>query len=321
MDITRSIPKFSDVLAAYEQIRLEIIQTPVLHDTPLDQTTGGKVFLKCENVQRGGAFKFRGAWNTASQLTDIQISKGIITYSSGNHAQAVAICGELLRTKTTIVMPKNAPAVKRAATEDCGAEIVIYDPKYERREDLARKLINTNDYTLVPPFDHPHIVAGQGTAALELFNTVGDLDVLLVPCGGGGLLAGSALAANACSPGCRVIGVEPKFADDAMRSFRSGQIERISNPDTIADGARTEALGEIPFTVIRKLVADIVTVPEQAIIDAVKYAFFQLKQVVEPTGALGIAALLSQEVSSNGRVGVLISGGNIDPEIMTMCLS
>lgn len=320
MATSESILKFSDVLAAHERMRFQVLQTPILYGTPLDQDTGRKVFLKCENVQRGGAFKFRGAWNTVSQLTDAQRSSGIIAYSSGNHAQAVAICGELFQTKTTIVMPENAPAIKRSATEARGANIVLYDPKRERREDLAMQLIDANGYALVPPFDHPHIVAGQGTAALELFDSVGELDMLLVPCGGGGLLAGSALAASVRSPHCRVIGVEPELADDAMRSFHSGQIERIANPTTIADGARTEALGEIPFNIIRKLVTDIVTVSEQAITDAVKYAFFELKQVLEPTGALGIAAILSQQVPNSERVGIVISGGNVDPDIISMCL-
>ena len=231
------------------------------------------------------------------------------------------MCGELLRTKTVIIMPHNAPTVKRIATEQLGAQVILYDPSTTRREDLALNLSNTKGYTLIPPFDHPHIVAGQGTAALELFDTVGELDILLVPCGGGGLLSGSAIAASVRSPRCRVIGVEPTLADDAMRSFRSGRLERISNPNTIADGARTESLGTLPFHLIRKLVTDIVTVPEQAITDAVRYAFFQLKQVVEPTGALGIAALLSHKVPQSERIGVLISGGNVDSDVMAMCLN
>jgi threonine dehydratase len=320
MSVDKQILEFSDVLTAHKRIRYKTLRTPVLYETPLDLTARAKIFLKCENSQRAGAFKFRGAWNAAMQLNPNEQSKGIIAYSSGNHAQAVALCGQLLQIKTTIVMPENAPHIKKVSTEKYGADIVLYNPERDRREKVAMELINEHGYTLLPPFDHPHIIAGQGTAALELFDSIGELDALLIPCGGGGLLAGSALAASARSPKCRVIGVEPVLADDAMRSFRSGQLQYAVNPPTIADGARTESLGEIPFNLIRSLVTDIVTVSEQAIIDAVRYAFLHLKQVVEPTGALAIAALLSGAVEERGRVGVVISGGNIDPEVMTMCL-
>ena len=320
MNADQLMPKFADVLAAQERIRGKALQTPVLSDTALDQVARAKVFLKCENLQRAGAFKFRGAWNTMVQLTPDEQSRGVVAYSSGNHAQAVALCGKLLGIKTTIVMPDNAPQTKKTATEKYGAHVVSYSPEQTRREEVAAKLIDQRGFMLVPPFDHPQIVAGQGTAALELFDLVGALDTLLVPCGGGGLLAGSALSAGMRSPQCKVVGVEPELADDAARSFRSGRLHRVVNPPTIADGARTESLGQIPFDLIRRLVADIITVPEQAIVDAVRYAFFDLKLVVEPSGALGIAALLSGAVSATGRVGILISGGNIDAQVMTNCL-
>jgi threonine dehydratase len=320
MNSDQQAPQFADVLAAQERIRGQALQTPVLLGTALDEVVKAKVFLKCENLQRVGAFKFRGAWNTMVQLTDDERSNGVIAYSSGNHAQAVALCGKLLGIKTTIVMPDNAPQTKQDATKRYGASIVSYNPEEARREEVTAKLIDQRGFTLVPPFDHPHIIAGQGTAALELFDTVGTLDTLLVPCGGGGLLAGSALSADIRSPLCQVIGVEPELADDAARSYRSGRLHRVVNPPTIADGARTESLGKIPFNLIKRLVADIVTVPEQAIIDAVRYAFFNLKLVVEPSGALGVAALLSGAVSATGRIGILVSGGNIDTQVITECL-
>ncbi len=320
MDADQQMPQFADVLAAQKRIRGKALQTPVLSDTAIDQVAQAKVFLNCENLQRAGGFKFRGAWNTMTELTPDEQSRGVIAYSSGNHAQAVALCGKLLGIKTTIVMPDDAPQTKRIATEKYGARIVPYSPENIRREEVAAKLIDQFGFILVPPFDHPQIIAGQGTAALELFDSVGDLDTLLVPCGGGGLLSGSALSAAMRSPGCRVIGVEPELADDAARSFQSGRLHRVINPPTIADGVRTESLGQIPFDLIRRLVADIITVREQAIVDAVRYAFFRLKLVVEPSGALGIAALLSGDVSATGRVGILISGGNIDAQVMTSCL-
>ena len=320
MNADQPMPQFADVLAAQERIRGKALHTPVLSDTALDQLVHAKVFLKCDNLQRAGAFKFRGAWNTMVQLTHDEQSRGVVAYSSGNHAQAVALCGKLLGIKTTIVMPDNAPQTKKTATEKYGANVVPYSPEQTRREEVTTKLIDQRGFMLVPPFDHPQIVAGQGTAALELFDLVGALDTLLVPCGGGGLLAGSALSAGMRSPQCQVVGVEPELADDAARSFRSGRLHRVVNPPTIADGARTESLGQIPFDLIRRLVADIITVPEQAIVDAVRYAFFDLKLVVEPSGALGIAALLSGAISAARRVGILISGGNIDAQVMTDCL-
>jgi threonine dehydratase len=271
-------------------------------------------------LQRVGAFKFRGAWNAMSQLTESARQKGVVTHSSGNHAQAIALCGKLLDIPTTIVMPNNAPRLKRNATAAHGATIIDYDPAHKRREEISANLAKTHGYTLVPPFDHPHVIAGQGTAALEMLEDQDDLDLLLVPCGGGGLLSGSALSARHLAPQCRVIGVEPMMADDAARSFRSGKIERVSNPNTIADGTRTESLGKITFALIRQNVDDIVTVPEDAIKEAVRLLFRLGKLVVEPSGALGLAALLSSAVPTHGRIGIMISGGNIDDQCMTELL-
>jgi threonine dehydratase len=277
--------------------------------------------LKCENFQRVGAFKFRGAFNTISQLTDEQKGRGIITYSSGNHAQAVALVGRLLKVRTTVVMPDNAPMVKRDATEAYGATVIEYDPKKTTREEIANILKAEHGYTIIPPFDHLEVVAGQGTAALELFEEVKTLDVLLVPCGGGGLLSGSAIAAKAMDPSCRVIGIEPELADDATRSFHTKTLHTVKNPPTIADGTRTPSLGKLTFPLVLEYVDDMRTVSETAIVEAVQFLFYRMKMVVEPSGALGVAALLSCEVSTTGRVGVIISGGNIDGDLMSKILN
>ncbi|MGE4660041.1 MAG: pyridoxal-phosphate dependent enzyme, partial [Arenicellales bacterium] len=289
-------------------------------DTPIDQRVGVEVFFKCENLQRIGAFKFRGAWNALSQLSERNRRKGVITHSSGNHAQAVALAGHLLGIETTIVMPENAPTTKLSGTKRYATRVVTYDPADTKREALCQQLIAEKGYILIPPFDHPHIIAGQGTATMELLQTTGPLDTLLVPCGGGGLLSGSVLSAHALSPNCKVIGVEPENADDAVRSFRSGRIERIENPQTIADGTRTESLGQLTFDIIIKRVHDMVSVPEQAIINATRILFEDARIVVEPSGALGLAALLSGVIKPTGRVGVIISGGNIDPSLMQAIL-
>ena len=246
---------------------------------------------------------------------------GVITHSSGNHAQAVALAGDLLDIETTIVMPENAPATKLAGTKRYATRVITYDPTNTKREALCQSLIAEKGYLLIPPFDHPHIIAGQGTAAMELLQQCDPLDILLVPCGGGGLLSGSALSADALAPNCKVIGVEPENADDAVRSFRNGRIERIENPQTIADGTRTESLGQLTFEIIRQQVDDIVSVSEQAIIEATRVLFEDARIVVEPSGALGLAALLSGVVKTQGRVGVIISGGNIDPSLMQTILS
>ncbi len=255
------------------------------------------------------------------QLSPAERKRGVITYSSGNHAQAVALVGRLLNMPTTVVMPDNAPGIKRAATLNYGAKIVSYDPENARREDIATQLQAQYGYTMIPPYDHKEVVAGQGTAVFEMIETLESLDMLLVPCGGGGLLSGSAIAAKTLSPKCRVIGVEPELADDATRSFHTKKLHRIDNPPTIADGTRTPSLGKITFPLVLEYVDDMVTVPESAIIAAVQFLFFRMKLVVEPSGALGLAALLSSAADPKGRVGVLLSGGNIAASTMTTILN
>ncbi|MGA0342719.1 MAG: pyridoxal-phosphate dependent enzyme [Arenicellales bacterium] len=314
-------PTFDDIRSAARILEGHAIQTPVLSATPLDDELGCEVFLKCENLQRINAFKFRGAWNAMNHLSPQARSRGVITHSSGNHAQAVALSGHLLGVKTTIVMPDNAPRVKRAGTERYATQVIGYDPKHAKREAISRDLMEQHGYTLIPPFNDPHVIAGQGTSALELFESTGPLDALLVPLGGGGLLSGCAISARALSPQCKVIGVEPDAGDDGVRSFRSGRIERVENPQTIADGTRTEALGELTFEIIREKVADIVSVPESAIVGATKALFASARLVVEPSGALGLAALLCGAVPARGRIGILLSGGNIDLEVMQEILN
>jgi len=312
---------FDKILAAKNRLQGHANVTPVHTSRTLNQLVGAEVYLKCENFQRIGAFKFRGAFNSISQLSDAEKTRGVLTYSSGNHAQAVALVGRLLGVQTTIIMPDNAPATKRAATEGYGATVIEYDPSEQSREDIARDLEARNGYTLIPPYDHINVVAGQGTAALELFEEVGDLDMLLAPCGGGGLLSGSAIAARGISPGCRVIGIEPELADDATKSFHTKVLHTVHNPPTIADGTRTPSLGEITFPLVLEYVADMQTVSEQAIIEAVRFLFYRMKLVVEPSGALGLAALLSKAVAADGKVGIIISGGNIDAATMTTILN
>lgn len=314
-------PMFGLVQAAKKRLDGQAHVTPVMTSYTLDKRIDAAVFLKCENYQRSGAFKFRGAYNAMAQLTKSDRLRGVITHSSGNHAQAIALVGRLLGIPTTIVMPNDAPAVKRAATEAYGATIVEYDPAETTREKISRDLEQRRGYKLIPPYDHIDIVAGQGTAALELFEKTQSLDMLLVPCGGGGLLSGSAIAARNSNPQCRVIGIEPKLADDATRSFRTGRLHTVKNPPTIADGTRTPSLGErVTFPLVLKYVDDMQTVTEAAIVEAVKFLFYRMKLVVEPSGALGIAALLSSSVRARGRVGVIVSGGNIDGATMRMIL-
>ena len=312
---------YNKVLEARERLRGNANVTPVITSRTLDEVVGANIFLKCENFQRVGAFKFRGAFNAMSQLSNEEKSKGVITYSSGNHAQAVALVGKLLGIKTTIIMPSNAPEIKRKATAGYGAEIIEYDPAEQQREDIAKRLRDEKGFTLIPPFDNENIIAGQGTAALELLEETNHLDYLLVPCGGGGLLSGSAIAAKGKDPKCKVIGIEPEVADDAVKSFRTKVLHTVKNPPTIADGTRTSSLGKITFPLLLKYVDDMQTVTEQSIIDAVKFLFFRMKLVVEPSGALGIAALISGAAKLQGRIGVIISGGNVDAETMKFILN
>ena len=311
---------FSFLKAAQQRLRGQAHVTPVMTSQTLNQIIRADVFMKCENFQRMGAFKFRGAYNAMLQLSDAQKKRGVITHSSGNHAQAVALVGRLLGIQTTVVMPDNAPAVKRKATEQYGATIVDYNPVEATREKISEALLRDHDYTLIPPYDHIDIVAGQGTAALELLEKVRSVDMLLIPCGGGGLLSGSAIAAKGINPGCRVIGIEPETADDATKSFHSGKLHTVENPPTIADGTRTPSLGKVTFPLVLEYVDDMQTVSEKAIVDAVKFLFYRMKLVVEPSGALGIAALISGAVNPKGRIGVILSGGNIDGGTMTQIL-
>lgn len=313
---------FRDVRAAAARLSSVAHRTPVLTSASVDQRVGARVFFKCENFQRAGAFKFRGAFNAIASLSEPQKRAGVIAFSSGNHAQAIALAARLHGVASTIVMPSDAPANKIAATRDYGGNIVFYERTKEDREALARRIALERALVLIPPYDHPHIVAGQGTAAMELFEEIGELDCLFVPLGGGGLLAGSALAARAMSPGCKVIGVEPETGNDGQRSLRSGRIVEISVPDTIADGARTTHLGEITFAIIRELVSDIVTAADGELIAAIRFLVERLKIVVEPTGALGAAAVLRGDGAAQGtRIGVLISGGNIEAETLSHFLA
>jgi threonine dehydratase len=294
--------------------------TPVMTSQTLNDITGAHIFLKCENFQRMGAFKFRGAYNAMSQLTEEQKKRGIITYSSGNHAQAVALVGRLLELQTVVVMPNDAPVIKREATEGYGATVVEYNPEEITREEICRDLETRHGHTLVPPYDHINIVAGQGTAAKELFDEVDNLDMLLVPCGGGGLLSGCAVAAKGMDPNCRVIGIEPELADDATKSFHTGKLHTVKNPPTIADGTRTPSLGKVTFPLVLEYVDDMQTVSESAIMDAVKFLFYRMKLVVEPSGVLGLAVLLGGSLKPLGRVGIILSGGNIDGATMKKIL-
>ena len=309
------------VLAAAQRLAGQAHLTPVFTSRSLNARIGAPVHLKCENFQRIGAFKFRGAYNAIARLTDVQRARGVVTFSSGNHGQAVALVGRLLGVETTVVMPVDAPALKQAATRGYGAQVVLNDPARTGRGEVARELQADHGYTVIPPFDHPDVIAGQGTAALELFQTLGPLDMLLVPCGGGGLLSGSAIAAKGLAPGCRVIGVEPELADDATRSFRTGVLQTVHNPPTIADGTRTPSLGRLTFPLVQRYVDDMQTVSEAAIAEAVRFCFERLKIVVEPSGVLGLAALLSGMVRPKGPVGVILSGGNIDGTLMARILT
>jgi len=308
-----NLPTFDDVESAARQIAGVAHVTPVATSRSVNARAGAELFLKCENLQRAGAFKFRGAYNALSRLSPDERRRGVVAFSSGNHAQAVALAGQILDIPRVIVMPTDAPEVKRRATAGYGGELVLYDRERDDREAIGRRLANERGLAIIPPYDHPQIIAGAGTAALELIREVGDLDLLLVPCGGGGLLGGSALAANGLSPQCRVVGIEPAAGDDATRSFRSGRLETVSNPQTVADGARTLSLGSCTFPLMRQLVSDMAVVDDAALLRTMFYLWERLKLVIEPTGALGAAAALEGVVPAAGlRVGVIVSGGNID---------
>ncbi|MDR6978064.1 threonine dehydratase [Streptomyces sp. 3330] len=302
-----------DVRDAAARLKGVAHRTPVLRSRTLDALVGAEVLLKCENFQRVGAFKFRGAYNAASRLAPEQLARGIAAYSSGNHAQAVALAARELGTTAVIVMPEDAPASKRAATEGYGAEIVTYDRYTGDRAAIAEALAADRGLALIPPYEHPHVMAGQGTAALELLEEAGELDALLVPVGGGGLIAGSATAVKGLRPGTRIVGVEPEAGDDTKRSLEAGRRVEIPVPRTIADGQALNIPGELTFSVNRRLVDEIALVRDDEIRAAMRFAFERLKIVVEPSGATPIAALLAGRVGPlPRRVGVIVSGGNID---------
>lgn len=304
---------YHDIEAAAQRLHGVAHRTPVLTSSTADRMAGAQLFFKCENFQRMGAFKFRGAYNAIARFTDAQRKAGVLTYSSGNHAQAIALSASLTGIDSVIIMPHDAPALKVQATREYGGEVIMYDRYKENREEIGRRLAHQRGMTLIPPYDHPDVIAGQGTAAKELFEQAGQLDVLLVCLGGGGLLAGSAIAAAALSPSCKVIGVEPQAGNDGQQSLRSGAIVHIPVPDTIADGAKVTHIGEHNFKVIQRYVDDIVTVSDSQLIASMKFFAERMKMVVEPTGCLAAAAALHGSVPIEGkRVGILISGGNVD---------
>ncbi|HEX2205875.1 MAG TPA: threo-3-hydroxy-L-aspartate ammonia-lyase [Longimicrobium sp.] len=307
------LPTAEDVRAAAGRLRGVAHRTPVFASRTLDERLGATVRFKAESFQRGGAFKFRGAYNAVSRLSDEERARGVLTYSSGNHAQAVALSGRLLGARVVVVMPEDAPAAKIEGTRGYGAEVVLYDRHGRSREEIAAELQQARGMSLIPPYDHFDVVAGQGTAALELLEETGPLDVVMTPCGGGGLLSGTALAAKSVVPGIRVIGVEPELADDATRSFRTGTLQTTHNPPTIADGLRTPSLGRITFSLVREHVDEMRTVSEAAIVEAMRFLWTRMKLVAEPSGAVPLAALMADPEAFRGRrVGVVISGGNVD---------
>ena len=305
---------WEDVASAAERLEGVAHRTPVMTSSQFDALTGTKAFFKCENFQRMGAFKFRGAYNALSRLDPAARKAGVVAFSSGNHAQAVALAGRMLGIPRLIVMPADAPAVKVAATKGYGAEVVLYDrASGEDREQMAARLARERGATLIPPFDHAHVIAGQGTAAKELIEETGPLDWLFVCCGGAGLLSGCAIAANHLSPGIKVIGVEPSAGDDAARSFRTRTLVRVENPQTLADGARTNSLGTLTFPLVLAHVHDFLTVTDEELVEAMRFLWERMKLVVEPTGALATAGVLSKRLpAQGGRVGIILSGGNVD---------
>lgn len=308
-----TLPDYNDVAAAAERIADYANKTPVMTSRTVNDEFGAEVFFKCENFQRMGAFKFRGAMNALRQFTPEQRATGVVTFSSGNHAQAIALSAKLLGIPATIIMPHDAPAAKVAATKGYGGNVVIYDRYTEDREKIGRELAEKQGLTLIPPYDHPHVIAGQGTATKELIEEVGQLDVLFVCLGGGGLLSGSSLAARHLSPDCIIYGVEPEAGNDGQQSFRSGKIVHIDTPKTIADGAQTQHLGNITFPIIQRNVHDILTVSDDELVASMKFIAERMKIVVEPTGCLGFAAARARKAELRGKkIGIIISGGNVD---------
>ena len=312
-DSPRAPVVYGDVLSAAKQLEGKAHRTPVVESTSLDAAAQAHVYMKPENFQRTGAFKFRGAYNALSRLGVEERKQGVLTYSSGNHAQAIALSGQLLGIQTTIVMPEDAPAVKVEATKAYGASVVLYDKTKASREELAQEIALEKGMTIIPPYDHPHVVAGQGTVALEFLQDIQDLDYLFIPCGGGGLLSGCAIVAKTLNPTCKVIGVEPAAADDATRSFYSGTLQTVHNPDTVADGARTPYLGKITFPLVRSHVDEMITVEDSEIVQAMYLLWNRTKMIIEPTGAMSTAGALGGKIDIKGsRTGIVISGGNVD---------
>lgn len=307
------LPTYDDVIAAAARLEGHAHRTPVLQSTTANERWGASFFFKCENFQRMGAFKFRGAFNALSKFDAAQRKGGVIAFSSGNHAQAIALSARLLSMPAVIVMPKDAPAAKVAATQGYGAEVVLYDRFTEDREALTKRLAQERGMTMIPPYDHPDVLTGQGTAVKELIEETGPLDHLFVCLGGGGLLSGSALSARALSPDCKIYGVEPEAGNDGQQSFRAGKIVHIETPKTIADGAQTQHLGEYTFGIIKRDVNDIFTVTDEQLIDAMRFFAERMKMVVEPTGCLAFAgAIAAGKAIAGQRVGIVISGGNVD---------
>jgi threonine dehydratase len=311
----------ADVQEAAGRLEGVANRTPVVSSRTLDERAGRHVVLKCESFQRGGAFKFRGAYNRISRLDPDERRRGVAAFSSGNHAQGVALAARLLGVPAAIVMPADAPSVKLAATRGYGAEVVLYDRLGEDREEIGRRLSTERGLTLVPPFDDPDVMAGQGTAGLELLEDVPDLDALVVPVSGGGLIAGCATAARGLRPGIRVFGVEPANGDDTRRSLAAGERVTIPIPATIADGLRVPVPGRLTFPIVRRLVEAVVTVSDEEIVEALRFLLLRMKLVVEPSGAVGVAALLAGRIpAACRRVGVIVSGGNIDPRFLAELL-
>ena len=308
-----ALPTYQDVVAASARLLGHAHRTPVLRSSTADSRVGAQLHFKCENFQRMGAFKFRGAYNALSRFNDGQRRGGVLAFSSGNHAQAIALSARLLQMPAAILMPLDAPVAKVEATRGYGAEVILFDRYTQDREALAGALAAERGMTLIPPYDHPDVIAGQGTAAKELFEDAGELDALFVCLGGGGLLSGSALAARALSPRCKVYGVEPEAGNDGQQSFRLGRIVDIPTPQTIADGAQTQHLGRYTFEVIRRDVDDVLTVSDDQLVEAMRFFAERMKMIVEPTGCLSFAAVCHAAMPLQGqRVGVIVSGGNVD---------
>ncbi|WP_186093308.1 threo-3-hydroxy-L-aspartate ammonia-lyase [Burkholderia gladioli] len=310
-----NLPTYADVAAAAERIAGHAHRTPVLTSRTVDEELGAQVFFKCENLQRMGAFKFRGAFNALSRFSEAQRKTGVVAFSSGNHAQAIALSARLLGMPATIVMPHDAPAAKVAATRGYGGRVVIYDRYRDDREQIGRALAEKEGLTLIPPYDHADVIAGQGTAAAELFQEVGALDAVFAPLGGGGLLSGTALATRELSPGAELYGVEPEAGNDGQQSFAAGSIVHIDTPKTIADGAQTQHLGNLTFQIIRRDVDAILTASDAELVEGMRFFASRMKMLVEPTGCLSFAAARQRKAQLEGkRVGIIVSGGNVDLE-------